>query len=932
MRNPAPKLMLFLSLMLTVTLFITPATAQVSEHRITLEKDGNQLQMPYFRNFPLDKYNPNIQRAVIVHHGASRNPDDYFSFVENAAQTVGCQDTTIIIAPHTLTERDLRTYDLDDDEKIVFFSGGWRQGDNSLDTENHPRPFTASNYEFYDEMLTQLADRQVFPNLKKIVFTGHSAGGQVTNRYAAGTKVPDTILRPAGIEILFVVANPSSYVYFSPERRVAGTLDQFALPTAAELEKAPRYNRYIYGMEGLNDYMSAAGVDLIYNQYQRREVYYLLGEQDRGSASLDSSASAMLEGSYRYERGRIYHNYVQHVFGPGTAYLHKKAVVMGLAHDGNGMYNSQQGLRLLFDYDPQPEPIERIKGSLVLTGGGEVLDAVWDRFMALAGGEEAKIVVIPTANPASDSIEPTRQRGRGRQRDLVRPAYNQRNQLRAWRERNPQLVSILHTRDFATANNPEFVAPLKEATGVWFEGGIPHRLTQAYLGTLVEKELYGVIERGGVIGAESYSAAAMSRVMIAGGGEHAVVEKGFDMLPGAVTDQHFTKHNRKTRLHSALASHPQLAGFGIDENTAMIVYNGRRIEVLGAGTVTGMTSGCHWSPMRYEKLRARQPRANQQQRAQQQRGQQRGEQQQQGQRVSRPAYTADLMAWSRSAQANQLPQFPAQEPPVPEVMSGSLMIVGGGGMSEDLWQRFIELAGGPDVPIVAIPTAGGLGEVENPNSGGARSLQRYGATNVTVLHTTIRDKSNYDEDFLKPLKEAQGVWFDGGRQWNLVDSYQNTTAHELMMDVLARGGVIGGSSAGASIQGDFMARGDPLGSGPIQALGYETGLGFLVGVGIDQHFHQRNRMPNMTGLMATYPQILGIGLDESTAIIVKGTIAEIVGRNVVSFYDRRKPVIEGELDHQIVNPGQFYDLKERRIVDGKKQIREIRVIKFEFQP
>jgi cyanophycinase len=285
------------------------------------------------------------------------------------------------------------------------------------------------------------------------------------------------------------------------------------------------------------------------------------------------------------------------------------------------------------------------------------------------------------------------------------------------------------------------------------------------------------------------------------------------------------------------------------------------------------------------------------------------------------------MAWSRSAVANLLEQFPAEEPPVPEVEKGTLMIVGGGGVSEEMWKRFIELAGGPDAPIVAIPTAGGLGEVENPRSGGARSLEKYGATNVTVLHTTIRDKSNYDEDFLEPLKEAKGVWFDGGRQWNLVDSYQNTTAHDLMMDVLVRGGVVGGSSAGASIQGDFMARGDPLGSGPIQALGYETGLGFLIGVAIDQHFHQRNRMPNMTSLMEIYPQILGIGIDESTAIFVKGTVAEVAGRNVVSFYDRRKPVIPGELDHEIVNPGEKYDLKERSVISGAKAIREIRVIK-----
>ncbi len=442
----------------------------------------------------------------------------------------------------------------------------------------------------------------------------------------------------------------------------------------------------------------------------------------------------------------------------------------------------------------------------------------------------------------------------------------------------------------------------------------------------MEKELYGVLERGGVIGGSSAGAAIQDRVMIAGGNPEARVERGFDFLPGAVVDQHFVARDRQERLLGVLASHRGLVGFGIDEGTALVVYQGRRLEVIGESYVTAINGACEYAPLRIEELHPRPARTDQPQR----RGQQQQQQQQREnrpERANRPAYTADLMAWSRSAQARLRPQFPAEEPPVPEVKKGTLLIVGGGGVSEEMWKRFIELAGGPDAPIVAIPTAGGLGEVENPRSGGARSLEKYGATNVTILHTTIRDKSNYDEEFLKPLNEARGVWFDGGRQWNLVDSYQNTTAPELMMEVLERGGVVGGSSAGASIQGDFMARGDPLGSGPIQALGYETGLGFLVGVAIDQHFHQRKRMPNMTSLMETYPQILGIGIDESTAIFVKGTVAEVAGRNVVSFYDRRKPVIPGELDHEIVKAGEKYDLKERRLITGTKEIREIRIIR-----
>lgn len=344
------------------------------------------MQIPYFRNYPIDVLNTGIERAIIVHHGASRNPFDYFSYVVNSAYAVGCEQNTIILAPHIMYEKDLGKYELDDDSLLAFYSSGWREGDNSLNTSDHPRAITASNFEFYDEMITRLADRNIFPNLKSIVFTGHSAGGQVTNRYAAGTRVPDTVLREAGVQIRFVVANPSSYVYFSPERRVTGTLDQFALPDSMELEKAPEYNHYKHGLEELNDYMATVGPEQIRLQYQRREVFYLLGDQDLLSNNLERSPGAMLQGRNRYERGQIYYNYIRHVFGPSIHYLHKKAIARGIGHNGNAMFNSYQGRKLLFDFDPNPEPLEPINGSLVIGGGGSMPQAVWDRYMKLAGG------------------------------------------------------------------------------------------------------------------------------------------------------------------------------------------------------------------------------------------------------------------------------------------------------------------------------------------------------------------------------------------------------------------------------------------------------------------------------------------------------------------------------------------------------------------
>ncbi|MBI3864273.1 MAG: Type 1 glutamine amidotransferase-like domain-containing protein [Planctomycetia bacterium] len=131
--------------------------------------------------------------------------------------------------------------------------------------------------------------------------------------------------------------------------------------------------------------------------------------------------------------------------------------------------------------------------------------------------------------------------------------------------------------------------------------------------------------------------------------------------------------------------------------------------------------------------------------------------------------------------------------------------------------------------------------------------------------------------------------------------------------MLRRGGVIGGSSAGATIQGDYLVRGSPLGNEDMMAAGYERGFAFLPGTAIDQHFAQRKRFRDMTGVVAAHPQLLGIGLDETTAIVVQGHVAEVVGKNKVHFYDRTKPVADGEPDYVSVSAGQKYDLVARRV-------------------
>jgi cyanophycinase len=164
-------------------------------------------------------------------------------------------------------------------------------------------------------------------------------------------------------------------------------------------------------------------------------------------------------------------------------------------------------------------------------------------------------------------------------------------------------------------------------------------------------------------------------------------------------------------------------------------------------------------------------------------------------------------------------------------------------------------------------------------------FERAGARNLAVLPGQTLEEVDHDAA-LRALSEAGGVWFGGGRQWRFVDAYAGTRALAEFRDVLRRGGVIGGSSAGASIQAEYLVRGSPLGNTTVMADGYQRGFAFLPGVAIDQHFTQRNRRPDMEALVRTWPQFLGIGVDESTALVVQGSQAEVLGEHSAWFFPR----------------------------------------------
>ena len=171
--------------------------------------------------------------------------------------------------------------------------------------------------------------------------------------------------------------------------------------------------------------------------------------------------------------------------------------------------------------------------------------------------------------------------------------------------------------------------------------------------------------------------------------------------------------------------------------------------------------------------------------------------------------------------------------------NGSL-VIDGGGLDPKAIQRFLHLSGGVNAPIVIVPTATGEDCYGPARQGDLfKPFTDQGATNLYLLHTRDRDEANSDA-FVKRIREAQGLFFGGGRQWHLADAYQGTQVEKALWDLLDRGGCIGGCSAGATIQGPYMVRGDSKGN-MIMMGDHEDGFGFLKNVAIDQHLLRRNR-------------------------------------------------------------------------------------------
>jgi pimeloyl-ACP methyl ester carboxylesterase len=237
---------------------------------------------------------------VVVVHGKLRNADRYFQTMQRAASSAGVSESATLIA--------------------------------------------------LDSLLAQLSDRTRFPNLKEVVFAGHSGGGQVIQRYAVASK--GVALQEAGakpLTIRYLVANPSSYAYFDDERPVDNATDSTP-PRFARYGGSPcaGFDEWKYGMQNRPPYLAERDSKALEEAYVKRDVTYLIGGADDNpaQAALDKSCPAEVQGPQRLVRARNYYAYLQ--MRHPSAFSQRFYTVPGVGHNESKMLTSVCALHVMF--------------------------------------------------------------------------------------------------------------------------------------------------------------------------------------------------------------------------------------------------------------------------------------------------------------------------------------------------------------------------------------------------------------------------------------------------------------------------------------------------------------------------------------------------------------------------------------------------------
>lgn len=351
--------------MLPIVLLLTVACeAQESEQQYEEEHashdfpavvDGQEQILTYEGTHDVvPEEDPDVKLVVFVHHGGAQNPVTYF---ENAMAALEEADadrpeldlagTTMVLAPAMIGEDHIADDpDRYADGHYAYWPGGWREGATSASDP------PVSNFDLLDALVLHVADE--FPGVQAIVHIGHSAGGQLLSRYSLGTTVYDS-LREREIFSRYVIANPSSVVYFDSRRpdldADEGFVDYSDRTPVVDGEECPEFDHYKYGFGAeVDEYMTRRPLSQMTADFRDREVHLLQGLEDNDPehGSLDDSCPGMVQGRHRLERGRRYYEYLGEFFGPEVYETTTIQLVPGVGHSNGRMWASEPGKDLIF--------------------------------------------------------------------------------------------------------------------------------------------------------------------------------------------------------------------------------------------------------------------------------------------------------------------------------------------------------------------------------------------------------------------------------------------------------------------------------------------------------------------------------------------------------------------------------------------------------
>jgi hypothetical protein len=273
-----------------------------------------------------------------VVHGAGRDADNYFRTALAATFLAGALEDTVVISPRFASNDGRGCMDMLAENEVNWPCNGdsWRSGGTATNNEK------LMSFDFSDEILSRLAKKEAFPNLKTIVVAGHSAGGQFVTRYEMANQIHEKL----GVPVVYVVANPSSYAYLDPQRPDGEGKEFRAFGDALN---CTTFDNWPYGLKGRSGYSARLSEDQLKKQLASRPTTYLVGELDTlPLGGFDSSCPAMAQGPSRLARGQAFANYVNRKYN-----AQQKIMVVPLCgHNARCMFTAEPVLPILF---PKPQ-------------------------------------------------------------------------------------------------------------------------------------------------------------------------------------------------------------------------------------------------------------------------------------------------------------------------------------------------------------------------------------------------------------------------------------------------------------------------------------------------------------------------------------------------------------------------------------------------